>query len=120
MAVEARVRVWHDEEGWGVLDSPETPGGCWVHFSHIEGDGYRSLRDVDTVELEYEEVPQDGCPFTAARVRVPGRPAAAPSASGISGAYTSSLTLALGDGRVVRSDGHGNVVENQDPEPPGQ
>lgn len=21
------VRTWHDEEGWGVIDSPETPGG---------------------------------------------------------------------------------------------
>lgn len=25
--VTATVRDWNDEEGWGVLDSPETPGG---------------------------------------------------------------------------------------------
>jgi cold shock protein len=77
VAVEARVRVWHDEEGWGVVDSPETRGGCWVHFSHVDLDGYRSLRGVDTVELEYREAAQDGYPFTAVRVRVPGQPAAA-------------------------------------------
>ena len=29
------VRVWHTEEGWGVIDCPDTPGGCWVHFSHL-------------------------------------------------------------------------------------
>lgn len=78
MAVEARVRVWHDEEGWGVVDSPETPGGCWVHFSHVDIEGYRSLRGVDRVELEYREVPQDGYRFAAVHVRVPGRPPAAP------------------------------------------
>jgi cold shock protein len=80
VAVEARVRVWHDDEGWGVVDSPETPGGCWVHFSHVDIEGYRSLRGVDTVELEYREVPQDGYRFAAVRgrVRVPGQPPAAP------------------------------------------
>ena len=30
------VRFWHDDEGWGVLDCPSTPGGCWTHFSVIE------------------------------------------------------------------------------------
>lgn len=29
------VRVWHTEEGWGVVDCPDTPGGCWVQFSHL-------------------------------------------------------------------------------------
>jgi CspA family cold shock protein len=32
----ATVREWHDDLGWGVLDSPETPSGCWTHFSVIE------------------------------------------------------------------------------------
>ena len=78
MAVEARVREWHDEEGWGVVEAPDTPGGCRVHFSHVELAGYRSLRGVDTVELDFQEVPQDGYRFTAVRVRVPGQPAERP------------------------------------------
>lgn len=41
--VMATVHEWHEEEGWGVLDSPETPGGCWGHFSNIRMDGYRTL-----------------------------------------------------------------------------
>ncbi|MGI8701473.1 MAG: hypothetical protein ACR2JU_09765 [Nocardioidaceae bacterium] len=28
MTSRATVRTWHDDEGWGVLDLPETPGGC--------------------------------------------------------------------------------------------
>jgi hypothetical protein len=28
------VREWHDDEGWGVLESTETPGGCWDGFDH--------------------------------------------------------------------------------------
>jgi CspA family cold shock protein len=108
VAVEARVRVWHDERGWGVVDSPETPGGCWVHFSHIEQDGYRSLRGVETVELEFVPARQGRYRFTAVRVRMPGpEGTAAPEGAD---AYTSSLTLALDDGRVLRLDGQGHPV----------
>jgi hypothetical protein len=28
--VRAEVRESHKDLGWGVLDSPETPGGCWT------------------------------------------------------------------------------------------
>lgn len=92
--VVAQVRVWHDEKGWGVLDSAGTPGGCWVHYSRLDHDGYRSLRGVATVELEFAPVPQDGYPYQAVRVLVPGKPpagATAPQAPG--GAYRSTLTL---------------------------
>jgi CspA family cold shock protein len=116
MAVEARVRVWHDEKGWGVVDSPETPGGCWVHFSLIEQDGYRSLRGVETVELEFAPARQGRYRFTAVRVRLPGKEATAVPEGG--GAYTSSLTLEFDDGRVVRLDGQGHVVGEDDGEPP--
>ena len=38
MSTVGTVRVWHRDEGWGVIDSPETPGGCWAHFSHLWSD----------------------------------------------------------------------------------
>lgn len=41
--VTATVREWRDEEGWGVLDSPETPGGCFGHYSDIQAPGFRTL-----------------------------------------------------------------------------
>jgi cold shock protein len=69
--VEAVVREWHGEEGWGVLDSPETPGGCWAHFGSIQMEGYHELHRGQRVTLVWEEPGQDGFPFRAVRV-VPG------------------------------------------------
>ncbi|MEO3754345.1 cold shock domain-containing protein [Streptomyces sp. B6B3] len=66
--VEATVREWRDEEGWGVLDSPQTPGGCWTHFSHVEADGFRSLEPGQRVRLEWEAPGQDGFDYRAVRV----------------------------------------------------
>jgi CspA family cold shock protein len=78
--VTATVREWHDDLGWGVVDSPETPGGCWVHFSHIESpviansDGveiseYKELAPGETVALEWTTPGQDGWDFQAVVVR---------------------------------------------------
>jgi cold shock CspA family protein len=41
----AGVVKWFDaDEGWGVIAAAEVPGDCFVHFSDIEGRGYRELR----------------------------------------------------------------------------
>ncbi len=67
--VVARVREWHEEDGWGVLDAEETPGGCWVHFSAVKAHGYRSLRVGAEVELRvWEAGRQDGYDFRALEV----------------------------------------------------
>ncbi|KOU60644.1 hypothetical protein ADK57_30030 [Streptomyces sp. MMG1533] len=68
--VAATVREWHDEEGWGVLDCPATPGGCWGHFSTIETAGFRALTPGQRVELEWEApgFPQDGYDYRAVRI----------------------------------------------------
>ncbi|WP_373305092.1 hypothetical protein [Streptomyces lucensis] len=42
-AVTASVREWRDEEGWGVLDSPETPGGCLGHYADVQAPGFPTL-----------------------------------------------------------------------------
>ncbi|WP_329248878.1 cold shock domain-containing protein [Actinoallomurus sp. NBC_01490] len=69
---DALVREWRSEEGWGVLDSAETPGGCWAHFSNIAASGYRELNAGQRVHLEWESPGQDGYDFRAIRV-VPRR-----------------------------------------------
>lgn len=74
MGSRGRVREWHDEEGWGVIDSPAAPGGCWAHFSAIAMDGYRALAVGDEVEVDLEAADQDGYAYRAVRVQVPGRP----------------------------------------------
>ncbi|MFJ5535213.1 cold-shock protein [Streptomyces sp. NPDC093261] len=65
----ATVRLWNADEGWGVIDSEETPGGCWASFSAIEMPGFRSLTAGDSVTLEWEAVEdQDGFKYVALRV----------------------------------------------------
>lgn len=64
----AHVRTWHRDEGWGIVDSPHTPGGCWVHFSHIQAAGYRELLPGQTVALEWENAEQDGFEYRATSI----------------------------------------------------
>lgn len=73
--VIATVREWHDEEGWGVLDSPETPGGCWAHFSHLPTGRFHTLSPGQQVELRWERPRsgQDG--YTYRAVDIAPRPA---------------------------------------------
>ena len=66
------VAVWHDEEGWGVLDAPETPGGCWAHFSNLSGDGFRCATAGTEASFTFEALGphahQDGYRFRAVAV----------------------------------------------------
>jgi CspA family cold shock protein len=66
----ATVREWYEEDGWGVVDSVETPGGCFVHFSDVETRGLRQLTPGQQVELDWEApgFKQDGFDYRAVRV----------------------------------------------------
>ena len=67
----AGVVKWFDaDEGWGVIDAPEVPGGCFVHFSNIEMAGYRQLHAGQQVRFTFEQPGflQDGCPYRALTV----------------------------------------------------
>lgn len=70
------VREWHGEEGWGVIDIEDAPGGCWTHISHLDMEGYRVLRAGQRVELTFDDRGQDGFAYRAIRVSVPGVPPA--------------------------------------------
>jgi CspA family cold shock protein len=62
------VRFWHDDEGWGVIDSPSAPGGCWAHFSVIDMPGFRKLTRGQQVWVTILEGPQDGYGYQAESV----------------------------------------------------
>jgi CspA family cold shock protein len=62
------VRSFDAGEGWGVLDGPDVPGGCWVHFSAIAMIGYRELAAGQTVSFHAEAADQDGFAFRAVKV----------------------------------------------------
>jgi cold shock protein len=61
------VRAFYPDEGWGVIDAPEVPGGCFVHFSVIQTDGYRALAAGERVRFRFEHLDflQDGCRYRA-------------------------------------------------------
>lgn len=68
--VEGTVFAWHDEDGWGVL---RTPDGLdvWCHYSQVLVAGYRSLRPGDRVTFDYETPGQDGYPARVPTSAVP-------------------------------------------------
>ncbi|HET9655901.1 MAG TPA: cold shock domain-containing protein [Kineosporiaceae bacterium] len=65
------VKFYRPEKAWGAISSPELPPGrdAWVHFSVIEGTGYRELVEGEPVEFDVEAVRQDSFDFRATRVR---------------------------------------------------
>lgn len=89
------VREFHPDEGWGVIDSQEVPGGCWVFFDAIIMDGYRELRPGEHVRFNFESVAdQDGYLFRATKVWPSGVATdEEENAEGTLGAYGSNLML---------------------------
>jgi CspA family cold shock protein len=64
------VKDWHHDLGWGVLVSPEVPGEVWVHFSAVEGTGYRYLTEGAEVDFVYRRGHYEpGFSFVADSVR---------------------------------------------------
>jgi cold shock protein len=91
MSSTGTVQVWYRNDGWGVIDSPDTPGGCFAHFSSLWKDQlpkapagtaievrgeFRELFEGEAVEFDWEEPAggQDGYRFRATSVQ-PRRPA---------------------------------------------
>ena len=64
-----RVKFFRAEKGWGGIESSDTPADVWVHFSHIEGAGYRTLEAGDAVEFRWEPAMQDSWRCRATLVR---------------------------------------------------
>lgn len=67
--VRGIVKFWRAEKGWGGIESDETPGDVWVHFSAIDMPGYRELSAGQPVEFRYEPAIQDSWRFRATWVR---------------------------------------------------
>jgi CspA family cold shock protein len=63
------VKFFKADKGWGGIESDQTPADVWVHFSHIEGDGYKTLTTGEAVEFRWEPAFQDSWRCTATWVR---------------------------------------------------
>lgn len=100
------VRSFDADQGWGIIDGPDVPGGCWVHFSTIAADGFRALKPGQQVSFHAEPASQDGYAYRALKVWTdatePPEPAPPEHRSS---AYQSSLTLTFDPGpNQVRPD----------------
>ncbi|HLG10052.1 MAG TPA: cold shock domain-containing protein [Gaiellaceae bacterium] len=70
--ITGTVAEWRDDEGWGVVSSPDLPGLIWVHFSHVDMEGFVTLSVGQEVQLRAEDLApydQDGYRFRALIVR---------------------------------------------------
>ncbi len=62
-----KVKWFNGEKGFGFIEQTEGGEDVFVHFSAIQGDGFRNLNEGDEVEFNLEKG-QKG--FQAANVKV--------------------------------------------------
>ena len=53
-----KVKWFNDQKGFGFLTSESGAKDIFVHHSVIEGQGFRTLQDGETVEYEAEDGPK--------------------------------------------------------------
>lgn len=57
MATQGTVKWFSNEKGFGFIERPDGDD-VFVHFSAIEGDGYRTLNEGQAVEFEIVDGPK--------------------------------------------------------------
>jgi len=54
MSEEGAVKWFNEKKGYGFIQRTNE-GNIFVHFSNIVGEGFRTLRDGDSVSFDVEE-----------------------------------------------------------------
>ena len=57
MAVRGTVKWFNESKGFGFI-AKEDGGDVFVHFSEIEGEGYKTLSEGDEVEFKVIDSPK--------------------------------------------------------------
>jgi CspA family cold shock protein len=57
MAV-GKVKWFNESKGYGFIQQEENERDIFVHYSDIEGEGFRTLNEGDSVEFEPVEGPK--------------------------------------------------------------
>ena len=50
-----KVKWFNDQKGFGFVTAEESGRDVFVHHTVIEGDGFKTLQDGETVEYEAED-----------------------------------------------------------------
>ena len=54
---QGRVKWFNGKKGYGFIET-DSQGDVFVHYSSIEGSGFRSLREAEAVTFEIEASPK--------------------------------------------------------------
>jgi len=55
--MEGRVKWFNDKKGYGFIET-DNEGDVFVHYSAIQGEGFRSLQEGDKVTFDIEQSPR--------------------------------------------------------------
>ena len=56
--VVGKVKWFNESKGYGFIQQEENERDIFVHYSGIEGEGFRTLNEGDSVEFEPVEGPK--------------------------------------------------------------
>lgn len=54
--MQGSVKWFSDKLGYGFIVCEDLDGDVFVHFSEIQMDGYKSLKEGELVNFDYDEV----------------------------------------------------------------
>jgi len=52
MSITGKVKWFNDAKGYGFIATDDGSTECFVYYSAIQGDGFRSLAEGDRVQFE--------------------------------------------------------------------
>lgn len=52
MRTQGTVKWFNDQKGFGFISRADNGKDCFVHFSAIQGEGFRTLTEGEQVEFE--------------------------------------------------------------------
>ena len=55
--MEGSVKWFNDKKGYGFIET-DNEGDVFVHYSAIQGEGFRSLQEGDKVTFDIEQSPR--------------------------------------------------------------
>jgi len=56
--LQSKVKWFNNAKGFGFIENTEGEMDIFVHYKHVQGDGYRSLDEGQMVEFEIEQGPK--------------------------------------------------------------
>lgn len=63
-----KVKWFNNDKGFGFIEPPDNGDDVFVHYSHILGNGFRTLNEGDTVHYEMVETSKGRMAIEVARV----------------------------------------------------